>query len=288
MEVPGLGVELELRPTYTTAQGTTAHGTTAQSNARSLTRWVRPGNWTCILMDAGQIRFFWATTGTPFLIYFFHGDSQGILVSQPSCGREWGRAGVIFRPGPSATGLDQGSGRILQHPLPALSFLLFSAGIMPSTYGSGTLFFCLFFFFRHIVLEGLSLDNSSGFTLASSGISPAGCTWCHLEMLPGERARMLDQRQSNQKTEPVWVQRRLWKKDWTEEKGEDQDEEDQRDLQLRFVFVLFCFWQNKAFITETPSNHTGKDVHKGGCNRDQPWSRGAPTSGRPTPWSWGF
>ena len=47
---------------------------------------------------------------------------------------------------------------------------------------------------RHCLPEGLSLGNSSDLTPASSGTSPADCSWFHLETSPRERSRMLDQR----------------------------------------------------------------------------------------------
>ena len=45
--------------------------TTAHGNIGSLTSWVRPEDQICILMDASQIRFCWATMGTP-IDHSFH------------------------------------------------------------------------------------------------------------------------------------------------------------------------------------------------------------------------
>ena len=53
----------ELSVTYTTAHG----------NVGSLTHWARPGIRTCVLTDASQIRFHWATTGTSYFIFCFLG-----------------------------------------------------------------------------------------------------------------------------------------------------------------------------------------------------------------------
>ena len=39
--------------------------TTGHSNAGYLTHWAKTRDWSCVLMDASQICFLWATMGTP-------------------------------------------------------------------------------------------------------------------------------------------------------------------------------------------------------------------------------
>lgn len=61
-----------------------------------------------------------------------------------------------------------------------------------------------------------------------------------------------------------------------------QDELEEAITMVLFLLV-FCFVFDKAkmFIKRTLSNHTGKDVHKGGCDVDELWNVGPIL---PTPW----
>ena len=70
MEVPRLGVELELKPTaYTTA---TATNITAQGNTGSLTHWARPGIEPGISWFLVGFVNYWAMMGTPRLCTLNH------------------------------------------------------------------------------------------------------------------------------------------------------------------------------------------------------------------------
>ena len=77
MEVPRSGVELELQPLiYTTATETRHLSCVCDLYHSSRQRQIfNPLNeargWTCVLMDAGQIRFLWVTTGTPQFCFYF-------------------------------------------------------------------------------------------------------------------------------------------------------------------------------------------------------------------------
>ena len=76
MEVPMLGVKVELQlPVYTTAAATPdpswlcdLHHSSRQHQILNPLSEAR--DWTHSLMDTSQIRFHWATTGTPRIDYF--------------------------------------------------------------------------------------------------------------------------------------------------------------------------------------------------------------------------
>ena len=71
MEVPRLGVELELQlPAYATATAMEELSHVWDLHCSSWQRWIlnplsEARNQTCILMDASQICFCYATTGIP-------------------------------------------------------------------------------------------------------------------------------------------------------------------------------------------------------------------------------
>ena len=71
MEVPRLGVQLELKPpAYATATATQDPSHICNLYHSSLQHWIlnplsEARDRTFILMDTSQIRFCWATTGTP-------------------------------------------------------------------------------------------------------------------------------------------------------------------------------------------------------------------------------
>ena len=73
MEVPRLGVELELQPlANTTATATSNLSCVCNLHHSSQQCWIlnplkEARIQTCILVDASQIHFHWATTGTPLL-----------------------------------------------------------------------------------------------------------------------------------------------------------------------------------------------------------------------------
>ena len=77
MEVPRRGVELELQlPAYTTATATQDPSLICDLYYSSGQCWIlnplsEARDQTCVLMDASQIPFFWATMGTPFIFYFY-------------------------------------------------------------------------------------------------------------------------------------------------------------------------------------------------------------------------
>ena len=60
MEVPRIGVKLELQ-----IQATSASYTTAHNDARSLTKLRKARDWTRILKNTSQFHYLWATMGTP-------------------------------------------------------------------------------------------------------------------------------------------------------------------------------------------------------------------------------
>ena len=72
MGVPRLGIESELQqPAYTTATATGDPSCICDLHHRSWQCWIlnllsKARDWTFVLMDASQIRFHWATIGTPY------------------------------------------------------------------------------------------------------------------------------------------------------------------------------------------------------------------------------
>ena len=76
MEIPRLGVELELQPpAYTTATAMQdlscicdLHHSSWQHQILNPLSQAR--DWTCILMDTSRVRYGWATTGTPRAVLF--------------------------------------------------------------------------------------------------------------------------------------------------------------------------------------------------------------------------
>ena len=72
MEVPRLGVKLELQPIPLPQQNRILAPSvtypTAHSNTSSLTHWVRPGIEPASYKDPSQICFHWAMTGTLIII----------------------------------------------------------------------------------------------------------------------------------------------------------------------------------------------------------------------------
>ena len=92
MEVPGLGVQSELLlPAYTTATATPdpshvcdLHHSSWQ--CRILNTLSKASNQTYVFMDASQIRFCWATTGTPFFFIFKIFLFNWNLVNSQCCG----------------------------------------------------------------------------------------------------------------------------------------------------------------------------------------------------------
>ena len=78
IEVPKLGVESQLQLlAYTLATATPDPSHVWDLNRSSQQHWILNPlsewrNRTCIFMDANQIRFHWATTGTPIFHILFH------------------------------------------------------------------------------------------------------------------------------------------------------------------------------------------------------------------------
>ena len=68
MEVPRLGVKLDLQlPVYTTATATRDLSHICDLHHSSQQHWIpnplsEARDWTCVLMDTSQIRYYWATT----------------------------------------------------------------------------------------------------------------------------------------------------------------------------------------------------------------------------------
>ena len=71
MELPRRGIESELEPpAYTTAIATQDPSCVCKLHHSSGQRYILnplsdARDWTCVLMDTSQIRFWWAMTGTP-------------------------------------------------------------------------------------------------------------------------------------------------------------------------------------------------------------------------------
>ena len=73
MEIPRLGVESEMQlPAYTTATATATPDPSpvcdpphSSWQCQILNPLSKARDWTCVLMDASQIHFHWAMTGTP-------------------------------------------------------------------------------------------------------------------------------------------------------------------------------------------------------------------------------
>ena len=87
MEVARLLVELELvLPAYAIAIATPDLSPLCHVHYSSWPHWIlnplsKARDWTCVLMDTSQIRFHWATTGTPQLAPFLAlGNRETILV----------------------------------------------------------------------------------------------------------------------------------------------------------------------------------------------------------------
>jgi len=88
MEVPRLGVELELQPpAYATATATPDPSSVCNLYHSSLQCWIlnspsEAKKWTCILMDSSQVHCHWAIVGSPAIsnFYFYiHASSKTCL-----------------------------------------------------------------------------------------------------------------------------------------------------------------------------------------------------------------
>ena len=105
MEVCRLGVELELQLlAHATATATQDLSWVCDLHHSSWQSWIlnplsKTRDRTCILMDASQIRFRWATMGTPRYLIFFNSFLLKTQVHLPM--RWWNRSGTTEKKGRS-------------------------------------------------------------------------------------------------------------------------------------------------------------------------------------------